>query len=194
VRWLLATLRERDDGSRCWTAPAVTSGGPVRPLGAAQRLTGLMEAVKPGSGDRCGAEEVPRRPADQTVQLVRKSKAEPDGSKGVCQRIGEQLGINPETLREWVMHAESTLGSGRELRRIRRPGWLIEGGEPGTAAGERDPEVRRLSHESDPRSRLGARPCRGLPDSTVEHGARLRVLCEPVELEVVGGGCGWWCR
>ena len=40
------------------------------------------------------------------------AKTEPgSGGKNVCRRIGEQLGINPETLRGWVSQAESDAGS-----------------------------------------------------------------------------------
>ena len=50
---------------------------------------------------------------DRAVRLVREARAESGGSKGACRRIGEQLGINPETLRGWVTHAEIDAGSGR---------------------------------------------------------------------------------
>ena len=37
---------------------------------------------------------------ERAVRLVLDAKAEPGSSgKNVCRRIGEQLGINPETLR-----------------------------------------------------------------------------------------------
>ncbi|WP_374108824.1 hypothetical protein [Pseudonocardia sp. ICBG1293] len=39
--------------------------------------------------------------------MVRDIKAEPGGSaKGACRRVGDQLGINPETLQGWVNQAE----------------------------------------------------------------------------------------
>ena len=47
---------------------------------------------------------------DRAVRLVREARAEPGGSKGACRRVGEQLGINPETLRGWVTHAEIDAG------------------------------------------------------------------------------------
>jgi transposase-like protein len=37
---------------------------------------------------------------ERAIRLVRDAKAEPGSSgKNVCRRVGEQLGINPETLR-----------------------------------------------------------------------------------------------
>lgn len=39
------------------------------------------------------------------------AKSEPgSGGKNVCRRIGEQLGINPETLRGWAKQAEIDAG------------------------------------------------------------------------------------
>ncbi len=44
---------------------------------------------------------------ERAVRLVLDAKAEPGASgKGACQRIGNQLGISPETLRGWVAQAK----------------------------------------------------------------------------------------
>ena len=42
---------------------------------------------------------------------------------GRCKRVGEQLGINPETLRNWVSRPRSTRATGRARRPMTRSGW-----------------------------------------------------------------------
>ncbi|WP_250279863.1 transposase [Frankia sp. Cppng1_Ct_nod] len=49
---------------------------------------------------------------ERAVRLVLDAKAEPDSSgKGACRRIGQQLGINADTLRGWVAQAEVDAGT-----------------------------------------------------------------------------------
>ncbi len=54
----------------------------------------------------------PNELRERAIRLVLDAKAEPgSGGKNVCRRIGDQLGINPETLRGWVTQAEIDAGS-----------------------------------------------------------------------------------
>src|SRR5450759_4118403 len=63
------------------------------------------------------------------------ARQDPASRPSACRRIGEQLGINPETLRGWVIQAEVDAGGGpgtttaaaarlgeleREVRELRR--------------------------------------------------------------------------
>jgi len=48
----------------------------------------------------------PEELRERSVRLAVDAGKDPASRPGVCKRIGEQLGINPETLRGWVMQAE----------------------------------------------------------------------------------------
>jgi transposase-like protein len=79
---------------------------------------------------------------ERAVRLVLDAKAEPgSGGKNLCKRFGEQLGINPETLRGWVKQAEIDVGAlpgtttdqaarvadlEREVRELRRANAILK--------------------------------------------------------------------
>ncbi len=48
----------------------------------------------------------PEELRERSVRLTVDARKDPASRPGACKRIGEQLGINPETLRGWVMQAE----------------------------------------------------------------------------------------
>jgi transposase len=80
---------------------------------------------------------------ERAIRLVLDAKADPDGgpdggsAKGACRRIGEQLGINPETLRGWVARAEVDAGA--------RPGTTSEDALRIVALEKENRELRRAN-------------------------------------------------
>ena len=48
---------------------------------------------------------------ERAIRLTVESRRDPASRGGACKRIGEQLGINPETLRGWVVQAEVDEGA-----------------------------------------------------------------------------------
>ena len=79
---------------------------------------------------------------ERAIRLVFVARSAPDGGGGnVVKRIGEQLGINPETLRGWVKQVEIDNGSRpgtttddaarlaeleREVRELRRANAILK--------------------------------------------------------------------
>jgi len=70
------------------------------------------------------------------------AKKDPGSAAGACRRIGDQLGIDPETLRGWVQRAEIDAGTRprsttadaerlaeleRENRELRRANAILRG-------------------------------------------------------------------
>ncbi len=78
------------------------------------------------------------------------ARQDPASRPGACKRIGEQLGINAETLRSWVIAAEAEAGGGwrvavsaesarvveleKENRELRRSNAILRGASAFVAA------------------------------------------------------------
>ena len=48
----------------------------------------------------------PEELRERAIRLAVDARKDPASRPGACMRIGQQLGINPETLRGWVTQAE----------------------------------------------------------------------------------------
>jgi transposase len=95
----------------------------------------------------------PRRYPDElrerAVRLAVEARRDPSTRAGALRRIGEQLGINPETLRNWVQQAEIDAGDRpgvttddaariaeleREVRELRRANQILKSASAFSAA------------------------------------------------------------
>ncbi len=70
---------------------------------------------------------------ERATRLAVDARRDPATRSGALKRIGEQLGINPETLRNWVIQAEIDEGT--------RPGTTTD---DATRLAELEREVREL--------------------------------------------------
>ena len=74
----------------------------------------------------------PEELRERAIRMAVDARSDPVSRPGACARIGDQLGINPETLRDWVNQAE-----------------VDEGSRPGTSTSdaERIAELERENRE-----------------------------------------------
>jgi transposase len=74
-----------------------------------------------------------RQLRERSIRMTLDARQDPASRPSACRRIGEQLGINPETLRGWVTQAEVDAGA--------RPGTTTA---EAARLGELEREVREL--------------------------------------------------
>jgi len=75
---------------------------------------------------------------ERAVKMVLELRAESGGGRGAVAQVGRQLGINPETLRNWVSQAEVDSGN--------RPGTTTEDRKK---IAELEREVRELRRANE---------------------------------------------
>ncbi len=96
---------------------------------------------------------------ERAIRLTVDARKDPASRPGACKRIGEQLGINAETLRGWVIQAEIEDGAGagttttdaqrlaeleRKVKELRRANAILRSASAFFASmpGELDPRHR----------------------------------------------------
>ena len=65
-----------------------------------------MDALSPREDEsHGGTQEYPDEMRERATRLAVDARRDPGARTGALKRIAEQLGINPETLRNWVMQS-----------------------------------------------------------------------------------------
>ncbi len=79
----------------------------------------------------------PEELRERAIRLTLDARKDPASRPGACARIGEQLGINPQTLRGWVTQAEVDAGA--------RPGTTTNDAEKMAQLERDNRELRRAN-------------------------------------------------
>src|SRR5450756_2589389 len=74
------------------------------------QVPGLMETIKPGGTSMVAPRKYPEELRERAIRMTLDARKDPASRPGACARIGDQFGINPETLRVWVTQAEVYAG------------------------------------------------------------------------------------
>src|SRR5664280_1343168 len=84
-----------------------SAGGSERGVraGIECQVPGLMETIKPGGTSMVAPRKYPEELRERSIRMTLDARQDPASRPSACRRIGEQLGINPETLRGWVTQA-----------------------------------------------------------------------------------------
>src|SRR5664280_2786599 len=115
-----------------------------------------METIKPGGTSMVAPRKYPEELRERSIRMTLDARQDPASRPSACRRIGEQLGINPETLRGWVTQAE-----------------IDAGGRPGTTTAEAAGVDLGLGHPTAQRLRVDPQL---LTDPPARAGTRRRVL------------------
>ena len=128
---------------------------------------GLLEALIAGEDESHGstARKYPEELRERATRMAVAARRDPAARSGALRRIGEQLGINPETLRNWVVQAEIDQGHRRgvstdeaqriaelerEVRELRRANEILRTASAFFASAERDRSWKRTATASCP--------------------------------------------
>ncbi|WP_413451243.1 IS3 family transposase [Georgenia phoenicis] len=110
---------------------------------------------------------------ERAVRLVLEAKKDPESRVGACRRVGEQLGINPETLRGWVAQAEVDAGDRpgtttsdaqrlaeleRENRELRRANAILKSASGFLRGGARPPTSVIVKYIDEHKEEFGVEP------------------------------------
>ncbi|GAB3871961.1 transposase [Terrabacter terrigena] len=94
---------------------------------------------------------------ERAIRMAVDLRRDPDTKQGALRRVGEQLGINPETLRNWVQQAEVDEGHRpgvstaeakriaeleREVKELRRANEILRTASAFFAAAELDRKLK----------------------------------------------------
>src|SRR5664279_859895 len=127
-------LGSASDPGNHWAAiPAALLGLECGDKPRVCQVPGLMETIKPGGTSMVAPRKYPEELRERSIRMTLDARQDPASRPSACRRIGEQLGINPETLRGWVTQAEVDAGA--------RPGTTTA---EAARLGELEREVREL--------------------------------------------------
>ncbi|WIB26487.1 IS3 family transposase [Curtobacterium sp. MCSS17_015] len=120
----------------------------------------------------------PEELRERAVRLAVEARRNPNTRAGALRRIGEQLGINPETLRNWVQQAEIDAGDRpgvttddaqriaeleREVRELRRANVILKSASGFLRGGARPPVQQVTRFIDQHKHEFGVEPiCRTL--------------------------------
>ncbi len=99
----------------------------------------------------------PEELRERAIKMAVDLRRDPATRSGALRRVGDQLGINPETLRKWVSQAEIDAGEGagttsveatriadleREVKELRRANDILKTASAFFAAAELDRKIK----------------------------------------------------
>ncbi|MCD1144992.1 IS3 family transposase [Kocuria sp. LUK] len=121
---------------------------------------------------------------ERATRMAVEARRDPATKAGALARIGQQLGINPETLRNWVRQAEVDEGYRpgtttddaqrmaeleREVRELRRANAILRSASGFLRGGARPPTQQVVAYIDAHKDEFGVEPiCRGLQDAGVQ--------------------------